>query len=125
MHTQRVAVCSRRGVRERDADTASWYRGRNRRPGPEEIAIHGSPYTGKTPQARRLFEEAGAEYESVDVTRYADARPRERETDDGVESMLTLAFPDGFTPTDPTAREHRARLGELGYEFAPSNRRGG
>ena len=95
--------------------------GRMRVMGQEKIVLYGSPYCGMIPRARRLLEQAGAQYEHVDITRYADARARVREINEGFESVPTLAFPDGSTSTEPTAGELRAKLEGLGNEFAPSN----
>ena len=88
--------------------------------GQGKVVLYGSPYCGLVPRARRLLERAGAEYEYVDIARYADARARVREINGGYESVPTLAFPDGSTLTEPSAAALTAKLEELGYEFAPS-----
>ena len=48
-----------------------------------KVILYGSPFCGMVPRARRLLEQAGAEYEYVDVTRSADARARLREINRG------------------------------------------
>jgi mycoredoxin len=84
--------------------------------GSGKVILYGSPYCGLVPRARRLLDQAGAEYEYVDITRSADTRARLREINRGHESVPTLAFPDGSTLTEPSTGELSAKLEELGYE---------
>ncbi len=71
------------------------------------------------PPVRRLLEQADVSYEYVDIYGDPHARERVREINHGDESVPTLIFPDGSTLTEPSLRELRAKLQDMGYEITP------
>jgi len=66
-----------------------------------------------------VLDQAGIEYEYVDIRQDAYARERVQSINHGYESVPTLVFPDGSTLTEPSSRELRAKLVALGNDPPP------
>jgi mycoredoxin len=68
------------------------------------------------PLAIMTLDQAGADYDYIDIAADHSARERVMEINQGYASVPTLEFPDGSTLTEPGVGEIRSHLRQLGYD---------
>jgi mycoredoxin len=81
----------------------------------EKVTLYGSPACASVVSLRKRLEQAGVEYEYLDIARDSHARQRVRDINHGNESVPTLVFPDGSTLTEPSPHQLDAALARQGY----------
>jgi len=67
------------------------------------------------PTTLSVLKQAKVAYDYINIHHDPDARAFVRMTNNGNESVPTLAFPDGSTLTEPSTNELRKKLEALGY----------
>jgi mycoredoxin len=81
----------------------------------EKIKLYGHAACPGVPSARIVLQQSKANYEYIDIYTDLNARMRVREINQGYESVPTFEFADGSTLTEPSERELRRKLEQLGY----------
>ena len=70
-----------------------------------ETVVYQTRWCGDCRMARRIFEEQGVEYTSIDIDKDDDARHRVMEINGGYRSVPTIIFPSGLVMVEPSAPE--------------------
>ena len=81
----------------------------------QKIILYAHPACPTVYPVQGMLKQAQADFEYINIYEDYDAREHVREINNGYESVPTLVFPDGSTLTEPSERQLRRKLQQMGY----------